>query len=229
MAAPGPTKIFGHRGASGALADNSAEAFAEAVAQGADGVELDVRRTADGVLVVHHDPHLTDGRNIIDHPKADLPAELLTLEEALAACAPLEVNVEIKSDASEPDYDPTFSIIEPVLEVLHREPRERFEISSFDATLMARVRELDPEMPTGQLVLNGLDQAEWAKAADAGHTSINPHWMTVDENLVVTCRELGLGVNVWTCDDPEAIKRLSGWGVRSIIANNPAQARESLA
>jgi len=225
---PVGTKIFGHRGASGDLPDNSREAFVEAVRQEADGVELDVRVTGDGVLVVHHDPYVADGRNIIDHSRADLPGDLLTLEEALAACAPLEVNVEIKSAGNEPDYDPEFTCVPQVLEVLRRESILRFEVSSFDAVLMARVRELDPEMPTGQLVLNGLDRDGWHQAAAAGHTSINPHWMTVDEDLVTTCRELGLGVNVWTCDDPEAIRRLAGWGVQSIIANNPAAARKAM-
>src|SRR4051794_36499575 len=48
--------VLGHRGASAARPENTLAAFATALADGADGVELDVRRTLDGVLVVHHDP-----------------------------------------------------------------------------------------------------------------------------------------------------------------------------
>ena len=59
------TQVIGHRGASRAERENTLEAFHAAVAQGADGVELDVRRTADGALAVHHDAHLPDGRAIV--------------------------------------------------------------------------------------------------------------------------------------------------------------------
>ena len=50
--------VLAHRGASRAAAENTPEAFRLALALGADGVELDVRRAADGALVVHHDPVL---------------------------------------------------------------------------------------------------------------------------------------------------------------------------
>lgn len=222
------TKIFGHRGASAAFPENTRSAFEGAVAQGADGVELDVRRTGDGVLVVHHDPELPDGRIIIDHDHGDLGPELLTLAEALKACEPIEVNVEIKSDAVEPDYDPTYAIVPEVIEVLRREPVERFEVSSFDRDLLLAVRKADPEMPTAQLLVNGLSRKAWQRAADDGHAAINPHWRTVDKALVERCRELGLGVNVWTCDKPSAIRKLAGWGVTSIIANDPAAARQAM-
>ena len=55
-------QVIAHRGASKAEAENTLAAFRRAGAMGADAVELDVRRTRDGVLVVHHDPHLPDGR-----------------------------------------------------------------------------------------------------------------------------------------------------------------------
>ena len=58
--------VLGHRGASHACPENTLAAFAQARAFGADGVELDVRRTADDRLVVHHDPHV-DGFGLIVH------------------------------------------------------------------------------------------------------------------------------------------------------------------
>ena len=55
-----------HRGASRAEAENTVAAFRRAGEMGAQAVELDVGRTRDGVLVVHHNPHLADGRVIAD-------------------------------------------------------------------------------------------------------------------------------------------------------------------
>ena len=54
--------VIGHRGASAARPENTVEAFRHAAELGADWVELDVRRTADDALVVHHDAELPDGR-----------------------------------------------------------------------------------------------------------------------------------------------------------------------
>ena len=56
------TLIFAHRGARLTAPENTEVAFQLAAELGADGIELDVRLTADGVAVIHHDPHLVDGR-----------------------------------------------------------------------------------------------------------------------------------------------------------------------
>ena len=64
---------------------------------GADSVELDARRTADGQLIVHHDAQLPDGRAIVDLAAADLPTSVPSLAEALDACAGMGVNIEIKN------------------------------------------------------------------------------------------------------------------------------------
>ena len=69
----GLTRVIAHRGASAAERENTVAAFARAVAMGADGIELDVRRTADGQPAIHHDPDLPDGRPIASLLAADLP------------------------------------------------------------------------------------------------------------------------------------------------------------
>ncbi len=100
------TLVFAHRGASHAYPENTLAAFAGAVAMGSDGVELDVRRTADHQLIIHHDPHLGDGRIIADTLAGDLPDSVASFDDALDACAGLIVNIEIKNDPREPDFDP---------------------------------------------------------------------------------------------------------------------------
>src|SRR3954465_10689247 len=109
------TRIFAHRGASARYTENTVSAFQGARDVGADWVELDVRRTLDGALAVHHDAHLADGRAIVDLAAAALPAEVPSLAEALAACAPMGVNVEIKNWPVDVDFDPAAALVEPVV------------------------------------------------------------------------------------------------------------------
>src|SRR3954469_3561814 len=66
--------VLGHRGASAAAPENTVAAFVRARELGADGVELDVRRAADDVLVVHHDPHVEGFGVIVGAPFAELRA-----------------------------------------------------------------------------------------------------------------------------------------------------------
>ena len=81
-----PPLICAHRGASAAYTGNTIEAFHEARAQGADWVELDVRVTSEGELVVHHDACYADGRVVWATLAQDRPPEVPTLEQALLAC-----------------------------------------------------------------------------------------------------------------------------------------------
>src|SRR5437763_7557885 len=97
--------ILGHRGAPRSARENTIEAFVEARRLGADGVELDVRRSRDGALVVHHDPVIPGGGAIADLRVAELPPYVPFLAAALEACAGLLVNVEIKNAPHEPGFD----------------------------------------------------------------------------------------------------------------------------
>ncbi|MGH9019953.1 MAG: glycerophosphodiester phosphodiesterase, partial [Acidimicrobiales bacterium] len=92
------TAVLAHRGLHRAERENTLAAFAAARAAGADGVELDVHASADGVAVVHHDSSLA-GRALGSTPASELPDYVPTLGAALEACAGLWVNVEVKSPA----------------------------------------------------------------------------------------------------------------------------------
>src|SRR5439155_979681 len=88
-----------HRGANRLARENTLEAFARAIELGADGVELDVHRTADGALVVHHDAAAPGFGSIAEAPlgavRAALP-HVPTLDEALDTCVGSLVNIEVK-------------------------------------------------------------------------------------------------------------------------------------
>ena len=78
--------VIAHRGASVDRRENTVEAFEEAAVQGADWVELDVRLSADDVLVVHHDAHFDDGRLVRETPADEVPDYVPNLAEAFEAC-----------------------------------------------------------------------------------------------------------------------------------------------
>jgi glycerophosphoryl diester phosphodiesterase len=215
------TAVIAHRGASADHPENTVEAFRAAGPLGADWVELDVRRTADGALAVHHDAHLGDGRAIVEISAADLPAHVPSLSEALDACRPLGVNVEIKNSPHEVDFDATAALVEAVVEVI-RGCSQPILVSSFHGPTLDRVRSVDPSIATALLTFDLSDPARAvADAVAAGHVALHPFDRTVTRELVALAHEAGLTINVWTVDDPARIEELAEMGVDGIVTNVP--------
>jgi glycerophosphoryl diester phosphodiesterase len=215
------TAVIAHRGASRAEKENTLAAFRRAAAMGADAVELDVRRSADGMLVVHHDPRLADGRVIVETLAADLPEHVPTLAAALDACAGMWVNVEIKNDESEPDFDPTDSIADDTIaHLVARDEDHRWVISSFRVETVDRCRTLAPTIRTAWLCVmppEGVARTMVAK----GHIALHPWVGAVTEALIEECHAAGVQVNTWTCDDPERMAELARWAIDGICTNVP--------
>jgi glycerophosphoryl diester phosphodiesterase len=231
-----PVLVIGHRGASRAHPENTLAAFAGASVLGADWVELDVRCTADGALVVHHDAALRDGRVIAAVARAELPESVPTLADALATCAAagLGVNVEIKSDPSEPGYDAGHAVAAEVAAMLAADATApdgtpRYLVTSFDPRCLDRVRETAASLRTGQLAFN-IDHVGklMDRARGAGHVAVNPWDPFVDESFMAAARHAGLEVYPWTVDDPDRMRALIALGVDGIITNVPAAARRAV-
>ncbi len=221
--------VLAHRGASAAERENTIEAFLRARAMGSDGVELDVRRTADGVIVVHHDPILADGRVIVDVRAADLPAHVPHLDAALDACSGMWVNVEIKNDPGEPDFDPTDSIADQtVAALLERGEDDRWLISSFRLETVDRCRALDERIRTAWLVIEVPDDVI-ATLVGRGHRALNPWVGALHRSHIDACHGAGIAVNTWTCDDPQRMAELIEWGVDAICTNVPDVAVDVIA
>jgi glycerophosphoryl diester phosphodiesterase len=221
------TDIIAHRGASRGAHENTVEAFALAVAMGVDGVELDVRRSRDGHLVVHHNAHIETGAAIIDLDRRDLPGHIPDLHDALVACAgahgriDVTVNIEIKNDAGEPDFDGTRSIAPLVArEALAVGGPQQWLISSFDLAMVDAVLATGAGIATAWLVVDVPDGAV-ALLAERGHRALHPCVDALDRSTVDECHASGIAVNTWTCDDPERMRELIGWGVDGICTNVP--------
>jgi glycerophosphoryl diester phosphodiesterase len=226
------TLVYAHRGASAAEPENTVAAFRAAARFGADGVELDVRRTADGQAAVVHDAALPDGRAVADVALDDVPAAVPRLWEALDACAGMVVNVEVKNAPWDADFDPDEALAELVVRTLaDRGGRDRVLVSSFGAAAVARVRALDPALPTALLTAVLTDEQVDAVVDEvhaAGHVALHPHHLTVTPHLLARCGAAGLAVNTWTVDDAERIAALAALGVDGVVTNVPDVALRAL-
>jgi glycerophosphoryl diester phosphodiesterase len=230
-------RVIAHRGARRVAPENTIEAFVAAARLGADGVELDVHRAADGALVVHHD---ADARSVgvlaqralseIRAARPDIP----TLDEALDACAGMLVNVEVKNVPGDADYDPTDGAAAAVVELLTRRAlRDDVLVSSFNIATADRVRALDASIPTGFLTLVGMDPVDGVEVAHAhGHGALHPDVRsfadTAAEDTVARAHELEMAVNVWTVNSEEEMRRLAAAGVDALITDMPDVARRML-
>jgi glycerophosphoryl diester phosphodiesterase len=214
--------VIAHRGASRVERANTVAAFEKAVEQGSDGIELDVRRTVDGALVVHHDATLGDGRVIVHTPRSELPFYVPSLAEALDACSGAWVNLELKNDPGEPDFDPDDTVVDDVLAELRRRGPDAgpWLVSSFRLETVDRSHHVAPDVPTAWLVL-AVEPATPALLAEHGHAAVHPAVDLVDADVVDRCHRAGLAVNTWTCNDPERARELAGWGVDGIITDVP--------
>ncbi|NNC92442.1 MAG: glycerophosphodiester phosphodiesterase [Acidimicrobiia bacterium] len=228
--------VFGHRGASAHAHENSVAAFELAGAQGAHGVELDVRRTADGALIVHHDAVVAGLGPIIEHTAAELhhhqPA-IATFDEAMAACNGLIVNVEIKNSPMDPDFDPEDATAAAVTSWLHDNGwADRVIVSSFNPATVDRVRQLSGSLTTGQLIDPGADAGQQLLLAhQRGHRALHPHITSLTDSpqLASIAAGLDMWLFAWTVDDPEVIRALRDAGITGVITNDPAEAIAAVA
>jgi glycerophosphoryl diester phosphodiesterase len=222
--------VLAHRGAAQRVQENTIAAFEEARRVGADGVELDVRRSADGELVIHHDPQLPSGGAISDLPRAALPSSIPTLDEALDACAGMIVNIEVKNLPIEPGYDPSGALGLAAAAVAEaRGLGERVIVSCFDLATLDAVRAAHPAIPTGWLTLAGYDQHQ---ALDAvvrrGHPFLHPQDPGVTVELVQAAHAAGVRVVAWTVNDAHRMGELAAMGADGLITDDVALARSVL-
>jgi glycerophosphoryl diester phosphodiesterase len=227
--------VLAHRGARRLAPENTVAAFALALELGADGVELDVRRTADGALVVCHAAEIPGG-HLCELPLPvvrELAPAVPRLEEALDVCAGAVVNIEIKNRPGDADWDPTDEVAGQVVELLDRRGgSDDVLVSSFNLATVDQVRVLAPGCPTA-LLTYGPDLLPALEVVDThGHSALHPHVAAMTgaagAEILGRAHARGIRVNVWTVNDDDEVRRLGTAGVDAVITDAPDLALRAL-
>lgn len=229
--APTPLAIA-HRGGAAHGDENTAEAFARAVALGYRYVETDVHATADGVPVVFHDATLdrvtgSPGR-IADLRWADLAtvrvggaAAVPRLDDVLHAWPQVRFNIDVKADNG----------TEPTVACLHRTgAHRRVLLASFSDTRLTRLRHLAGPHVATSLGMRSVARLRWAsltrrplrlpESVIAAQIPVRFQGLPVaDARFVAHAHRLGLHIHVWTVDDPTAMRTLLDLGVDGIMTD----------
>lgn len=217
-----------HRGASVDELENTLEAFALAVEQGADMIETDLHLLRDGVVALYHDDEIAGvpvGELTLSELRGHLP-RAPTLQEALDRFgARIPWNLEIKSPKSG-DYAGLERIA--LDEVRRRGILEQTLFSSFSDSVLARLRELERRARLGTLVSVYQPGEILERARRVGSEAVHLHLLLASEERVQEAHEAGFRVNVYTVDDPAAQRRLSGFGVDGVFTNLPGRLRANL-
>ncbi|MFC7621061.1 glycerophosphodiester phosphodiesterase [Microlunatus sp. GCM10028923] len=229
--------IAGHRGAMAHHPENSLESFAAAEAAGADEIELDVRRTRDGVLIVLHDATLD--RVALDSSGHGMPpvAELtydevsaimldsgrpvLTLEEAYRATK-ITLQVELKDPGCVEALAAFFDD--------HPDRAARTIFTSFHADALERAKELIPGIPRGIIVFGHPSAEEYPEGIPAllrrtGSDIFHCGWPGLTREVVDAMHADGHPVRGWPMRDREDLERAIALGIDGTTSDDPALAR----
>lgn len=220
-------RVIAHRGASGHAVENSLAAFRKAVELGSDGVELDIHSTADGALLVHHDPHVP-GVGLIsqqrhaafDQYRLSNGESIPTLGQTLEVLDGQDVWIELKTLAGEWDGR--------LFAALDAAPANVCcGVHSFDHRIVHRLGEQRPTLRRGLLLSSYLlDNSQILHSAGA-----DTLWMEaalIDAALVADLHEDGRDVIAWTANEAADIRRLVDLGVDGICGNYPDRIRHLL-
>lgn len=236
--------VIAHRGASAIAPPNTLAAFAKALELGADGVELDVHLSADGVPIVIHDftvDATTDGHGrVADLTLAQLKQldvgsrfgaafageRIPTLEEALDILAGrLLVNIELKSISLRDN-----GLERAVVALIERlGASDAILLSSFNPFALRRVKKLAPHIPTGLLYTPSMPLRRGWPAWVAPLEALHPEHTIVNMRTIAWAHRRGYRVYTWTVDDRAEMQRLIALGVDGIITNVPDVLRQTLA
>jgi glycerophosphoryl diester phosphodiesterase len=240
--------VIAHRGDSAHRPENTLASFASALEVGATLVELDVQLTADGHVVVIHDPTLdrtTSGRGDVRRMtlaevrqvSAGFPERfgdtfadqrVPTLAEVLAlVCERARVMVEVKTESVTDDVEGGVEA-HTVAEVRRLGMADHVALISFDHRALLHCRSLAPEMTTGHLFGRGSVEEMLAAARDAGCTVLMPHKSQLGDALAARVHDAGLKLATWVVDEPAELKDLARFGLYGVGSNRPGVLLQAL-
>jgi len=221
------TWVIAHRGAwgraaPGAPAENTFEAFEAAIALGADMIELDVRRTRDGQLIVYHDARVKTV------PTSSMRYDALRikgtrtqpplLDEVLALTKDrIALNLEVKESG----------YVAETVALVRRHAVERCVLTSFLDEVVPEAKMLAPELHTGLVIATGLRRALNTRVPAAKADTLALHRRLADAAGLAKAAAAGVPCVIWTVNGPRALDRYLGHpAVEGVITDRPALALE---
>jgi glycerophosphoryl diester phosphodiesterase len=199
--------LLGHRGAraSREIPENTLESFELCLRHGCDGFEFDVRRAADGIAVICHDPVIRGLQ--IERTPADRLA-LPTLEDVLERfSARAFLDIELKVTGLE---------MQLIAALRAHPPGKGFVVSSFLPEVLTAVSGLDKSIPLGFL----FDQPNQVQPAGMTVEWMIPHFTLVNRGLVGAVHGSGRKIMTWTVNRADEMTQFAAWGVDAIISDD---------
>ena len=219
---------IGHRGAKAHLAENTLESFAYALANGANGIELDVHLCASGELVVIHDFTVDRTTNGTDEVRKHTLTQLRSLAVDQLYRMPLLsevldlagksvfINIELKGRHT---AKPVSVLIEDYVQN-NGFNYDNLIVSSFQQEELEALHHVAPQIPLGILTQASVTEAwEWAERFSA--KALHPHFSLLTESNVKKAQDAGYKIYAWTVNDPADIERMKLYGVDGIISDYP--------
>lgn len=215
------------------------------MAAGADRVECDVRRTADGALVLMHDDDVSRTTAGSGRVSAMTLAEVRRLDASARFSdasfagervptpdeAWEETDGRVIFEVKGTSWDPVDARVTALALVRFLSGRDCSEavISCFDPAVLAVVTREAPEITTGLLGAAGFEPASVIEAAVAGSNAFCflPD-AVISASVISSAHASGLVVVPWTVNDPVRLRELAGWGADGVITDDPGLARRAL-
>jgi glycerophosphoryl diester phosphodiesterase len=223
-----PPEIIAHRGASRERPENTLSAFRRGVELGADAVELDLHRTADGRIVVHHDFAVKDETSGALVPIAVMTASAVAAFRVRGEPIPLldEVFAALGTDVM---VYCELKGADTVAGTLHaiESAGANAAVHSFDHRLIAEARAAAPNIARGVLEVSYPVDPLHALLEVEGR-DLWRHRDFVDEPLIRAAHAGGARVVAWTVNDAAQMRRFAEWGVDAICTDDVALARGTL-
>jgi len=227
--------VTAHRGASKDAPENTLEALQLAIDQYADYAEVDVQLSSDGVLFLLHDLSTlrTCDKALVAYTqpyeellKLDASARkkgysdvrIPTLEDAILLCrGRIKLNIEIKVNPKTPEVvEKTVAMIQDL------DFTDQCVVTCTDLTYLEKVKEIDPDIKTGQILKVTIGDVPQSEAIDF----LSMKYANVTENLVDRAHENDMEVHVWTVNDTNAMKEMAAIGVDNIITDDAPTAKQ---
>lgn len=228
-------KITSHRGFSKTTPENTIPSIVKAMEEKADFIEVDIRQTADGELVLLHDESLkrTTGVNkkiweVDSLFLSDLDAgkwlspefagvRVPTLREVFELCkGKININLDLKYNKKYENFE------ENVVALIEEYDMElQCVISSTKLSVLDKVKEINPNIKTGYIIYQISDA--YYDNENIDFFSMNSYF--ISERVLQLAHSSGKEIHAWTVNSKNELERMNRLGVDNIITDNPAHAK----